>query len=67
MSATGIASQDLPWRKSTRSSNNGECVEVAALTDNVAVRDSKNPSGAVLKYSAQAWRTFLDQTRTGCA
>lgn len=34
------------WRKSTRSSNDTACVELASTLD--AVRDSKNPSGPVL-------------------
>jgi hypothetical protein len=63
MSGQDIASADLPWRKSTRSANNGECVEVTTAGERVAVRDSKNPAGAVLRYSAEAWQTFLTRTR----
>ncbi|MEU1680851.1 DUF397 domain-containing protein [Micromonospora zamorensis] len=48
------------WRKSTRSNNGGECVEV---TDNlpgiVGLRDSKDPSGPVLTFSPAAWATFV--------
>src|SRR6266498_5247303 len=34
------------WRKSSYSSNEGECVEVASLPDGArAVRDSKDPNG----------------------
>jgi hypothetical protein len=35
------------WRKSTRSGQNGACVELAGTLD--AVRDSKNPDGPVLR------------------
>lgn len=48
------------WRKSSYSSGNGEnCVEVAFVPDAVAVRDSKNPDGAVLEFSAQAFGAFV--------
>jgi hypothetical protein len=67
VSGQDIASRDLPWRKSTRSANNGECVEVATTSGHVAVRDSKNPTGAMLTYSAEAWQTFLAETRMGHA
>lgn len=39
------------WRKSSYSSEDGACVELAHTLD--AVRDSKNPGGPVLKIDLQ--------------
>jgi hypothetical protein len=50
---------ELAWRKSTRSGGSA-CVEVAPLPDGgIAVRDSKDPNGAVLRYTAEEWTAFL--------
>jgi hypothetical protein len=47
------------WRKSRRSANAGNCVEVAAnLTGIVAVRDSKNPDGPKLIITPGTWGKF---------
>ncbi|MGH3765256.1 MAG: DUF397 domain-containing protein [Pseudonocardiaceae bacterium] len=48
----------MVWRASTRSGNSGNCVEVAYLNGHRAVRDSKNPTGAILILSASEWCTF---------
>ncbi len=56
----------MKWRKSSYSSNEGECVEVAILPDDSrAVRDSKDPAGPVLRFSAGAWAIFTDRIRSG--
>lgn len=53
--------QATEWRKSSYSSpEGGNCVEVADLTNAVAVRDSKNRTGPVLEFTAEAWSTFID-------
>jgi hypothetical protein len=47
------------WFKSSRSSSNGQCVEVAFVDKRVAVRDSKDPAGPVLVFNQKAWSTFV--------
>jgi uncharacterized protein DUF397 len=54
------------WRKSSHSNpSSNNCVEVARnLPGTVAVRDSKNPEGEVLRFSPDEWKTFLEGIRT---
>lgn len=55
----------LDWRKAQRSISNGACVEVASAAESVAVRDSKDPYGLVLRYSANSWKSFTSAARRG--
>lgn len=53
------------WRKSSYSNGNGgDCVEVAdGFTGVVPVRDSKDPQGPALTFSADAWTSFVGAVR----
>jgi hypothetical protein len=54
------------WVKSSHSTDGGQCIEVAdGFTDAVPVRDSKNPTGPALVFSADAWQAFVTATATG--
>jgi hypothetical protein len=62
------------WRKSTRSANGSECVEVAtvgnssdagAQAPSVLLRDSKNPSGPILTFMSVQWRDFIGGVKDG--
>ncbi len=55
------------WIKSSRSgSGGGNCVEVADLpTGGRAVRDSKNPTGGILIFTASEWFAFTAGVRAG--
>jgi hypothetical protein len=48
------------WRKSSRSASNAQCVELAGTLDRV--RDSKNPTGPVLRVGLDA---FIDAVKGG--
>ena len=54
------------WRKSSHSSpTSNNCVDVARnLPGIVAVRDSKDLDGGVLRFSPDKWKTFLEKIRT---
>lgn len=57
---------DLAWRKAAYSASNGSCVEVAPLPDGgVAMRDSKDPAGPVLQFTAAEWFAFLHGAKRG--
>jgi Domain of unknown function (DUF397) len=51
--------KDPVFKKSSRSMNNGACVEVARGERGVLVRDSKAVNGPVLDFPTEAWKAFI--------
>ncbi|MEV5653034.1 DUF397 domain-containing protein [Nocardia sp. NPDC052254] len=63
--STGLLS-DAAWRKSTFSNPSGNCVELADLSNGlVAVRNSRDPEGAVLVYTRPEIDAFLRGAKSG--
>ncbi|MFI9273701.1 DUF397 domain-containing protein [Kitasatospora sp. NPDC052896] len=55
------------WRKSSYSNGGGgggECIEVDVVSPGW-VRDSKDPEGPVLEFSAASFATFVRAVKTG--
>lgn len=47
------------WRKSTRSSSQPACVELAVAAEATAVRDSKQPEAGELSFPRKSFTAFL--------
>jgi len=59
-----VTNESLTWRKSSRSAG-GNCVEVAKVASGgMAVRDSKNPDGPILRFAPNAWCAFMIVLKT---
>jgi hypothetical protein len=56
---------DLIWVRSSYSgSQGGQCVEVAAAPTGIAIRDSKDPDGPMLRFTVEAWKDFLGRVKS---
>ncbi|MFI7147577.1 DUF397 domain-containing protein [Nonomuraea sp. NPDC050022] len=62
------------WRKSSRSNNGGNCVEIAVVSAGTgpkvgsrlfAVRDSKDPNGPALIFTPGEWDAFVSGVKDG--
>ncbi|MBV8539281.1 MAG: DUF397 domain-containing protein [Pseudonocardiales bacterium] len=64
MSAAGLTG--VTWHKSMRCGQLGNCVEAAALgSDDVAVRNSRHPSGPALIFTREEMTAFLAGAKDG--
>ncbi|MEU8272031.1 DUF397 domain-containing protein [Sphaerisporangium sp. NPDC049002] len=53
------------WRKSSFSGGGNDCLEIAEIGGDIALRDSKNPCGPVLRLGRGEWRNFIGHLRAG--
>jgi hypothetical protein len=53
------------WFKSSYSNGAAQCVEVAVLTEGIALRDSKDTSLAPLRCTSAQWAAFCDGVVSG--
>lgn len=61
----GEMSAQPGWRRSRHCGEAGACVEVSEIGDEIAVRDSKDPDGAVLRFDRREWEAFVRGVRAG--
>lgn len=52
------------WRKSSRSQYNA-CVEVCFAGERIPVRNSRDPDGPVLEFTAREWDAFVEGVKLG--
>jgi hypothetical protein len=61
-----LQSRGLVWRKSTASNPSGNCVELAELAGgDIAVRNSRHPSGPTLVYTRAEIAAFIAGVLSG--
>ncbi|GAB3000118.1 DUF397 domain-containing protein [Saccharothrix stipae] len=53
------------WRKSSHSTSDAQCVELAVTESVAGVRDTKNRDGGTLVFPAAAFSAFLADVKRG--
>ena len=65
-SPQGRLSSGSYWIKSSLSYANGNCVEVASLPEGeIGVRNSRDSTGPVLRFTSDEWHAFIGGVRNG--
>jgi hypothetical protein len=59
-----LTEPECRWRKSSRSQFNN-CVEVCFVDDRVQERNSRDPDGPVLVFTAPEWDAFVAGVKLG--
>ena len=63
---TPAGPSEVSWRKSTYSNPSGNCVEIARVDEvRVALRNSRDPLGPVLIYTAAERAAFVQGIKEG--
>jgi hypothetical protein len=65
MQSCGVRRAEQPaWRKASLCQS-GECVEVAELNGMIVMRDSKDPTGHMLRYTTEEFRFLIRAIKAG--
>jgi len=64
MASSGARLGEPAWRKASFCAS-GECVEVAQQDGMIVLRDSKEPGGSLLRYTAEEWQSFVLGVKAG--
>ncbi|MDA3628652.1 DUF397 domain-containing protein [Saccharopolyspora sp. WRP15-2] len=60
-----ISAKIGPWRKSSRSTQQSACVELAIGESATYIRDTKDRDGGTLRVQQTAWAGFLGELKAG--
>lgn len=54
---------EVGWHSPSRCGESGQCVQVTGAMVQVAMRDSKDPDGPVLRWPRGAWVEFVEAVK----
>jgi hypothetical protein len=60
----GLQAEHSSWRRASFCASN-ECIEVAPHNNMIVMRNSREPRGQVLRYTAEEWRSFVRGIKAG--